>query len=180
MIEGLSALPGTINAPNNNPITNEKIELGRTLFFDPILSGNRDVACATCHHPDFGYADGRDLSSGINGVGGGPARQGGAVIRRNAPTIINTAFNGINENRIYDPVNAPMFWDNRASGLEEQALLPIQDHDEMRGDQIAAEDILNVVIQRLKDITEYRNLFANALGDGRITVQRLGQALATF
>ena len=75
-------------------------ELGRFLFWDPILSGNRDVACATCHHPDFAWADGRALSRGTGSIGLGPSRRdttGGAmpVVRRNSPTILNVAFNGV-------------------------------------------------------------------------------------
>ena len=180
MIDDLSALPGTVIFPDNNLNTNEKFELGQNLFWDPIMSGNRDVACATCHHPDFGYADGRDLSSGINGVGIGPNRQGGVLIKRNAPTILNTAFNGINIDRSYNPNAAPMFWDNRANSLEEQALLPVLDHDEMRGDNIAEEDIIDVVIERLNAIPAYRNMFAAAFGNNTITENRIAQALATF
>jgi cytochrome c peroxidase len=76
----------------------EVAELGRLLFWDPILSGHKDVACATCHHPDFAYADGRDLSRGTRAVGLGPARidvSEGRIppVRRNSPTILNTAFN---------------------------------------------------------------------------------------
>jgi cytochrome c peroxidase len=56
----------------------------RLLFWDPVLSGNRDVACATCHHPDFAYSDGRDLSLGTNAVGLGPARRS-ADARRISP-----------------------------------------------------------------------------------------------
>lgn len=53
----ISALPEDYFSPADNPTTAEKIELGRLLFYDPILSGNKDVACASCHHPEFGYAE---------------------------------------------------------------------------------------------------------------------------
>ena len=56
-----SALPLTVRAPDANPGTPAKIALGRLLFWDPILSGKKDVACATCHHPDFAYAEDRDV-----------------------------------------------------------------------------------------------------------------------
>ena len=80
------------------------VELGRLLFWDPILSGNKDIACATCHHPDFAYADGRDLPLGTGSVGLGPARRdvsGGRipVVKRNSPTVLNTAFNGLDGRR---------------------------------------------------------------------------------
>ena len=89
-----------------------RVELGRLLFFDPILSGGMDVACATCHHPDFGYADGRALSIGINATGLGPNRTHNSpnqegFVRRNAPTVINTAFNGMDEDGNFNPNNAP-------------------------------------------------------------------------
>lgn len=57
-----SALPRGVTAPPNNQASPEKIALGRLLFWDPILSGSKDVACATCHHPDFGYAENLDHS----------------------------------------------------------------------------------------------------------------------
>ena len=69
----LAALPVQAPAPSDNPTTPERVALGRALFWDPILSGQKDVACATCHHPEFGYADGLDLSIGVNGVGLVPA-----------------------------------------------------------------------------------------------------------
>src|SRR5688500_18271152 len=65
----LGALPAEAPAPADNPSTPERVALGRLLFWDPILSGQKDVACATCHHPAFGYADGLDLSIGANGAG---------------------------------------------------------------------------------------------------------------
>ena len=79
-------------------------ELGRLLFWDPLLSGDRDVACATCHHPDFAYGDGRDLSLGAGAVGLGPARvdvSDGRIptVKRNSQTILNTAFNGLDDRR---------------------------------------------------------------------------------
>ena len=68
------ALPVEATAPADTPSTPERVALGRLLFWDPILSGQKDVACATCHHPAFGYSDGIDLSIGANGAGLGPAR----------------------------------------------------------------------------------------------------------
>ena len=75
-------------------------ELGRLLFWDPILSGDQDVACATCHHPDFAYADGRELSLGPGSAGLGPWRTdltGGAipVVKRNSPTVLNNTSSTI-------------------------------------------------------------------------------------
>ena len=131
------ALPAHVESPADNPTTPEKVALGRLLFWDPILSGSLDIACATCHHPDFGYTDGRDLPIGTGGRGVGPKRifPGGTapLIKRNSQTILNVAFNGIDRDGHDDPAAAPMFWDARAHGLEAQALVPIESFEEMRG-----------------------------------------------
>src|SRR5205085_12092499 len=63
-----------------NQMTPDRVELGRELFFDPILSGDNSISCATCHHPDLGFTDGRGLSMGVGGKGLSRAREGGAVI----------------------------------------------------------------------------------------------------
>ena len=78
----LAALPLTAPAPPDNPTTAERAALGRLLFWDPVLSGQKDVACATCHHPALGYADGVDLSIGANGTGLGTTRASRRGIRR--------------------------------------------------------------------------------------------------
>src|SRR5207237_7170154 len=62
----VAALPQSVKAPQDNPLTADKAALGKLLFWDPILSGNKDVACASCHHPRYSYADPRDLSIGVN------------------------------------------------------------------------------------------------------------------
>src|ERR1700712_1410211 len=69
-----SALPLAVTAPADNLQTAQKIALGKMLFWDPVLSGNRDVACGTCHHPSLGYSDALDLSIGVNGQGLGVTR----------------------------------------------------------------------------------------------------------
>ena len=94
------ALPKVVKTPNDNPPNSQKIALGKFLFYDPILSGDKDVACATCHHPQNGYAEYRDLSIGVNGSGFGSKRHFNQpnefpFVKRNAHTILNTAFNGI-------------------------------------------------------------------------------------
>lgn len=179
-IDEVSALPLTVNYPNDNQPSTAKEELGRLLFWDPVLSGTMEVSCATCHHPDFAYADGRERSIGVGGNGLGPARTGGTLIDRNSPTIINTAYNGINQNNNYNPNQAPMFWDNRSQGLEEQSLEPILSAVEMRGNDIAEDDILDVVIGRLEDIPEYVSLFDEVFGNGQITDDRIADAISTF
>lgn len=160
-----------------------RVELGRLLFWDPILSGDGDVACATCHHPDHGYADGRPLSIGVGGVGLGPNRRlgpGTAFIGRNAPTVLDTGFNGwVNPARLPDPAQAPMFWDNRARSLETQALGPIRSPEEMLGTSTDPDDAVPAALERLRDVPEYVALFDDAFADG-ITEANLSAAIAAF
>src|SRR4051812_4677950 len=125
------ALPLTVTTPANNPQTPQKIALGKLLFFDPILSGNKDVACATCHHPSLGFGDGLDLSIGVNGQGLGTDRHFRSpnnipFSKRNCITVINTAFNDMDSNGVYDPRTAIMFVDERTRSLELQAAEPIK------------------------------------------------------
>ena len=135
-IQEVTALPLSVNYPVGNPQSTSKEELGRLLFWDPVLSGTMEVSCATCHHPDFAYADGIERSIGVGGVGIGPGRTGGTLIDRNSPTILNTAFNGMGLTADYDPSQAEMFWDNRVRSLETQSIQPILSAVEMRGDEI--------------------------------------------
>ena len=174
------------------------VELGRLLFWDPILSGEKDIACATCHHPDWAYADGRDLARGTGAVGLGPARADVSkgripIVKRNAPTVLNVAFNGLDENRgrrrngavaPLEPVNqarAPMLWDSRIRSLELQAVEPLKAREEMRGDAYPETDAVDNVMARLRAIPEYVALFENAFGAGTtIDAQNFGAAIAAF
>ncbi len=183
----LGALPMDIADPPDNPTTPEKVGLGRLLFFDPILSGNKDVACATCHQPDFGYAEFLETSIGVNGRGVGSKRRflepnDIPFVRRNSQSILNTAFNGITNSGPYHPVSAPMFWDLRAKGLEEQALVPIRTLEEMRGHGYAEDDIVEEVVQRVAGIKEYVALFEKAFpGEGQpVNAGNMAKAIASF
>ena len=184
--DALSALPHYVNAPANNPLTADKTALGRLLFWDPILSGNKDVACASCHHPQFGYAEGRDLSIGVNGVGLGGSRRFATpnaipFVKRNSQTILNVGFNGLDRAGQYNPAAAPMFWDMRVTSLETQALEPIKAFEEMRGDAYAEDKALDEIMARLNAIPEYRALFAKAFaGETAVSPANLGKALASF
>jgi len=147
-------LPDKVIAPNDNTTTPEKVKLGKLLFFDPILSGNKDVACATCHHPEFGYAEFRDISIGVNGTGMSSKRIFNTpndipFVKRNAHTILNTAYNGMTKEGNYNPKKAPMFWDSRSNNLEEQALEPIKSLEEMRGRKYDEDNILPEILRRL-------------------------------
>ena len=182
----ITALPKTIKSPKDNALSPEKITLGRLLFFDPILSGDKDVACATCHHPDNGYAEFLDISIGVNGKGFGSKRsfkQPNDIpfVKRNAHTVLNTAFNGINVYNQYEPEAAPMFWDMRVQSLENQALEPIKAFEEMRGHRYSEAVALDSVVARLKAIPEYRHLFEKAFNATEaINATNLGKAIAAF
>jgi len=184
--EALSSLPQYVNAPSDNPLSADRVALGRLLFWDPILSGNRDVACASCHHPRFGYAENRDLSIGVNGVGLGENRRFASpnaipFVKRNSQTLLNVGFNGINRAGQYNPAAAPMFWDLRVTSLETQALEPIKAFEEMRGDAYPEDGAVAAVVARLNAVPEYRALFAKAFGDeNAVNGANLGKALAAF
>jgi cytochrome c peroxidase len=182
----LAALPTSPIAPADNPSTPERVALGRLLFWDPILSGQKDVACATCHHPAFGYSDGLDLSIGANGTGLGPGRafvtgHTPRLVKRNSQTILNVAFNGLTAGGDAVPAAAPMFWDLRVRSLEAQALEPIKAAEEMRGDAHPEDRAVPAAVSRLNAIPEYRRLFARAFGGSRpVDEGNLGRALAAF
>lgn len=142
--------PRELRIPAAAPLSPERIELGRQLFFDPRLSRDRTVSCATCHDPARGYADGRPKAVGITG----------RELRRNTPTVINRAF------------STAQFLDGRAASLEEQALAPIEDPDEM-GFSVAG------ALARLDAMPEYRDAFRRAFG-GPPTRETLARALADF
>lgn len=141
---------GDIPIPEDNPMKSEVIELGQKLFFDPRLSGNNLVSCASCHDPKLGYGDNQPTFDKYDGGYG----------KRNSPTIINSGYYSSN------------FWDGRASSLEEQALGPIQNPNEMN-------QTLNELIPELKGIKGYEELFIAAFADG-LTEQNLAKALAAF
>jgi len=95
--------------PEDNPVTVERIERGRELFFDKRLSRDRTIACASCHDPERAFTDGRPVAIGVsNRIG-----------RRSAPALVNRGY------------GRSFFWDGRAATLEDQVLQPIQDPNEM-------------------------------------------------
>ena len=185
-ISVLGALPLNVPVPEDNPITKEKTELGKLLFFDPILSGNKDVACATCHHPEYGFAESLEISIGVNGSGLGLSRAFNQpndipFVKRNSQTVVNSAFNGLTNGESNLGSQAPMFWDLRVKSLENQALEPIKALEEMRGHTYEQSDALDNVLSRLKQIAAYRQLFREAFGvENAITKENLGKAIASY
>lgn len=184
----LAALPDQAPDPKDNPSTATRIELGRLLFFDPILSSTKDVSCATCHNPRFGWTDGRATPIGVGGAGTGQSRifQGVAslpVLNRNVPTILNVGYNGLVVGAKLDPTEAPMFWDSRVQSLERQIIVPLTSLGEMRDVDCPEDQALNEVVIRLEAISEYRDRFAKAFGQtaaNALTVKHLTQAIAAF
>ncbi len=137
--------------------TPAEIDLGRLLFFDPVLSVDGTVSCASCHHPDRGFADGRGRSVGISGE----------PLKRSAPSLWNVAF------------QQSFFWDARAASLEEQMLGPLYDEHEMGNNP---ENLLRA----LNGLPAYRALFAQAWpedfsgADAQIRLDQVYTALAAF
>lgn len=158
------AFPTEIVQPADNPTTPEKVELGKLLFFDPILSDDNTLSCAHCHHPHLGFSDGQPRSLGRGGKGAGRTRMGGIELTRGAPSLWNTVY------------NHRQFWDGRAAHLEEQARMVITTPEEVNADP--AE-----LVRELKAIPEYRALFDKAFGgkDGEsITFKNITYAIGAF
>ncbi|WP_207397789.1 cytochrome-c peroxidase [Bremerella alba] len=139
-----------IIVPEDNPMSAEKVELGKQLFFDPRLSGNRSVSCASCHDPHKGWADDRKFSPGAHQE----------LTTRNVPSVVNVGL------------HRTFFWDGRAASLEEQALAPMANPAEM---DMALDELEN----RLDSIDGYRSQFQAIFADG-VTAQNVAKCLATF
>ena len=193
----VAAASDRTSPPSSEAIT--EVELGRLLFWDPVLSGPRDIACGTCHHPDFAYADGRALSLGTGSVGLGPARvdhSGGTipVVERNSPTILNVAYAGVERGGgrrqpVAAPLvvnaeraaRAPMFWDRRVRSLEAQALEPLKALEEMRGNAYPEAVAVDSVVARLNAIPEYVTHFWEVYGRGApIDARQVAAAISAF
>jgi cytochrome c peroxidase len=143
----------TDNTPHFNEISNMGATLGRVLFYDKKLSANNTISCASCHKQNEGFSDSRKFSVGLNGE----------KTRRNSMSLINS--------RYYQ--NGSFFWDERARTLEDQVLMPIQDHIEMGLE-------LDELVEKLQPINYYQILFRNAFGDSLVTTDRISLSLAQF
>lgn len=148
---GLDKGAAGIVIPEDNPLTRAKIELGRQLYFDPRLSRDGTVSCASCHHPDKGYAFDTQFGVGVKGQEGG----------RNSPVSYNRILSG------------PQFWDGRAESLEAQAVGPIANPIEMGFTH-------DECVERLKTIEGYRLQFEEIFPDGGVTIDNVGKAIASF
>ncbi|MEC8864232.1 MAG: cytochrome-c peroxidase, partial [Planctomycetota bacterium] len=148
---GLDKGAAGIVIPEDNPLTRAKIELGRQLYFDARLSRDGTVSCASCHHPDKGYAFDTQFGVGVQGQEGG----------RNSPVSYNRILSG------------PQFWDGRADSLEAQAVGPIANPIEMGFTH-------DECVERLKTIEGYRLQFEKIFPDGGVTIDNVGKAIASF
>ncbi len=144
-------LQSFLPVPPGNPLTPEKVELGRYLFFEPRLSQDGTVSCASCHEPTMAYSDASSVPIGIGGVPG----------RRNAPSLLNVAY------------RSPLFWDGRVKTLEEQVLQVIRNPVEFGS---TPEE----VVRRLETSRPHRLLYLRAFGTESITVEGISQAIASF
>lgn len=136
--------------PRDNPLTEAKIQLGKQLYFDPRLSVDDTVSCASCHDPNEGWSNGERFATGVRGQQGG----------RSAPTIINSGYQYF------------QFWDGRANQLEGQALGPIENPIEM---DLKLDDL----VQKLNKIEGYRKQFQNVFGTAA-TPDGIAKAIASF
>jgi len=143
--------PAVVPASSDNQFSQARVELGKSLFFDPRLSGSKWISCATCHNPALGWSDGLPTAIGKDMK----------VLHRATPTILNTAY------------QKRQFWDGRARTLEEQALGPIVAETEMNGN-------LDEVLERLAAVPGYVKLFDSAYPGEGITKNTLAKALANF
>ena len=143
--------PATTPQPADNPSTPARVVLGQKLFFDPGLSANGKVACASCHDARHSFTDGQTFSLGVKGE----------RLARHTPTVINLAW------------SESFFWDGRARTLEQQAVMPIAEAREMGMPH-------ELMVSRLKDETTYRGLFQEAYPGEGASVATVGKALAAF
>ncbi len=141
---------GRFAVPLDNPLTEEAFALGRHLFYDPILSGNNQVSCATCHVQALAFTDGRARSPSLSG----------GELDFSAMSLANLLWG-----------QERFFWDGRVTSLEEQALLPIQHPDEMGQD-------IDALMTELEASGTYRRMFRQAYG--AVTPENTAKALATF
>jgi len=137
--------------PADNPQTPEKIALGEKLFFDPRLSIDDTVACASCHNPERAFTDGRTTSVGVKG----------RVGQRNSPTIMNALF------------NKKQFWDGRANTLEDQVGMPVTNPSEMGQPSVEA------AAAKIAAIPEYRQAFQQVFGEAPNALN-LSRAIASY
>ena len=146
------ALPGMAPAPEDNPTTEAKVELGKMLFMDPRFSSTGTVSCNSCHNIMEGGDDSRSVSMCVHGKTGG----------RNAPTVWNAAFHSV------------QFWDGRENLLEDQAKGPVTNPVEM-----GMSDIEKAMDQ-VRAIPGYRPYFKKAFGENSMSVNNAAKAVAAF
>ena len=137
--------------PADNPLTADRIALGRRLFHEGALSRDGTVSCASCHVAGAALSDPRQFSTGVEGRLG----------NRNGMPLFNLAW------------KREFFWDGRAPSLRAQALMPIVDHREM-------DETLERVVEKLSGLEGYAAEFERAFGAAEITPERVGLALENF
>ncbi len=141
--------------PVDNPIMVDGVELGRFLFYDPILSADSTMSCSSCHLPSGSFTDNLALSTGIDGIAG----------RRSSMSLLNVGY-----------FNTGLFWDGRVVTLEEQALLPVEDPVELH-------HTWPDIVSKLKVHDTYPEMFRKAFGISsttEITKELAAKAIAQF
>ena len=149
-------LPEEAPAPDYNPTTPEKVELGKKLFFEPRLSMTQTISCNSCHNLSMTGADNVPFSIGHEGARGG----------RNSPTVLNAA------------IHTAQFWDGRAETLEEQAAGPITNPVEMA---MPADDHGQFVVDTISSIPGYQKEFREVFGRRNpVSMENITHAIAAF
>ena len=138
--------------PRDNPLLVERVELGKTLFFDKQLSVNNQQSCADCHSPEKAFTDGRRTARGAEGAFG----------ERNSMPLFNLAW------------KKEFFWDGRAKSLRQQVLQPIQNPIEMH------QPLTNLVVKLAQSTNIYATLFTTAFGSPEITSEKIAFALENY
>lgn len=167
------------------------VTLGRTLFYDKILGGDQNQACASCHHPQTATGDGLRLGRGIGSSGVGTARLDGPgpIIPRNAPPVWNAIlfkqqFWDGRVSKDADGVHSPDGMDGVASSaLAAQAKFPVTSHDEMRGALLPGgsnQEVRDALAARVTAIPAYVRMFEAAFGDGTVTYDRIAESIAAY
>ncbi len=147
------------NTPEDNVITDLGATLGRVLFYDRRLSRTDEISCASCHRQENAFGDPATASLGVAGTTG-----------RHSMRLVNARFSA----------EQHFFWDERADSAEDQATMPIRDHIEMGFSGTNGDPAFSDLVVKLAAIEEYRVLFQGVFGDGTVSEERVGKALAQF
>jgi cytochrome c peroxidase len=143
--------PRSLAYPGRDQATPLRVELGKSLFFDGRLSSTGTMSCSTCHKPELGFGDGQRFSVGVKGH----------PMKRHTPHLFNLAW------------SKTLFWDGRATSLEEQVLGPLSSPEEL-------DMPIAVLVERLRTVPAYASRFSEAYPRSGLTTRNVASAIAAF